>query len=122
MISGNATGISDSGGGDDLVEGNLIGTNAAGTAALGNTSFGIDVNTSSDTIGGTTAAARNVVSGNASHGINLVGSDNLVQGDYIGVGASGITQIANGGDGVVVNSGNDLVGGPTSTPGAAPAT
>ena len=120
MISGNANGIEDTGGGDDLIAGNIVGANAAGTAAVGNTSDGIYVDTSGDTIGGTTSAARNVVSGNTILGIDLVGSDNVVQGDYVGVGVNGITQIANGGDGVDVNSGNNLIGGPTATPGAAP--
>ena len=41
LISGNATGINDSGGGDDVFEGNLIGLQAGGLAALPNTSGGI---------------------------------------------------------------------------------
>src|SRR5260221_2793412 len=51
-----------------IVQGNLIGTNAAGTAALANTLDGIVVASRShnNTIGGTTAAARNVTSGNRS--------------------------------------------------------
>ncbi len=52
VISGNTTGINDSGGGDDVFEGNLVGTNATGLAGLGNTHDGIDISTSGDTIGG----------------------------------------------------------------------
>ena len=121
MISGNANGIEDTGGGDDLIAGNIVGVNAAGTSAVGNTSERVYVDTAGDTIGGTTSAARNVVSGNVSGGIvDLAGSDNLVQGDYVGVGVDGITPIGNGGVGVDVNTGNNLIGGPTATPGAAP--
>ena len=67
--SGNATGIDDSGGGGDLIAGNLVGANAAGTAALGNTSDGIVVVASGDTIGGTAAGARNVISGNDNYNV-----------------------------------------------------
>ena len=50
----------------NVIEGNLIGLNAAGTAAIGNGltgAFAID-GASNDTIGGTTSAVRNVISGN----------------------------------------------------------
>ena len=43
-----------------------------------------------NTIGGTTAAARNVISGNAVCGVYLIGqgtSGNVVEGDYIGTNA-----------------------------------
>src|SRR2546426_7215505 len=55
------------------IQGNLIGTNAAGTAAIANVQGGIVVASGShnNTIGGTTAAARNVISGNGSDGIFL---------------------------------------------------
>jgi len=49
----------------NVIQGNLIGTNAAGTAGLGS-SIGIHVDAQPDTvIGGTGVGARNVVSGNA---------------------------------------------------------
>jgi len=45
------------------VQGNFIGTNAAGSAGLGNTTAGIDVQLSSNTaIGGTAAGAGNLFS------------------------------------------------------------
>ena len=48
------------------VQGNFIGTNAAGTAALGNGAGGIDINSGAtgNTIGGTAAGAANVIAGN----------------------------------------------------------
>ncbi len=48
------------------IDGNFIGTDPTGTVPHGNTDFGIQVNNgpSSITIGGTTPAARNLISGN----------------------------------------------------------
>ena len=49
----------------NLVAGNLIGTNAAGTVAFPNADSGVFIDLGSDnTIGGTVAAAANLVSGN----------------------------------------------------------
>ena len=57
------------------VVGNYIGTNAAGTAQLGNDRQGIYINGSSgNVIGGTTAAERNVISGNRLRGVYIVGA------------------------------------------------
>jgi hypothetical protein len=46
-----------------LVEGNYIGTNTAGSAAMGNLD-GIEDSGGNNTIGGTTSGARNIISGN----------------------------------------------------------
>ena len=63
----------------NLIEGNDVGTNAAGTAALGNGAFGaIDVRSGPNTVGGTTAGAGNLVSGNLSNGIILESSASAV--------------------------------------------
>src|SRR5262249_59422858 len=49
----------------NVVEGNLIGTDPTGTVARGN-EFGVEIagGASNNLVGGTTAAARNVISGN----------------------------------------------------------
>ena len=58
-LNSNASGV--------IVRGNTIGLNAAGTSALGNTGAGVGIgNVTGATIGGTTTAARNVISGNGS--------------------------------------------------------
>ena len=83
---------------NDLVEGCYIGTNTAGTAGLANGGDGIDVFGSGNTIGGTLAAARNVISGNVSYGIYLTGSSaasNLIEGNYIGTNAAATAALAN---------------------------
>lgn len=91
------------------VEGNFLGTNAAGTAALPNGWDGVAIeNAPNNTVGGTTAAARNVISGNERYGVLIQGSgatDNCVRGNYIGTNASGSAAVANGFDGVLVEAG-----------------
>ncbi|MCA9125378.1 MAG: hypothetical protein KDB11_34655, partial [Planctomycetales bacterium] len=53
---------------NSTIVGNYIGTDVGGTVDLGNTGTGITVNGGSlNIIGGTTAAERNVISGNNSH-------------------------------------------------------
>src|SRR5205807_3971792 len=59
-----AGGVSLLGSSNAKVQGNLIGTDAAGTAAIG--SGGINAAGTGCLVGGTTPAARNVISGNGS--------------------------------------------------------
>ncbi len=80
------------------IEGNFIGTNAAGTAALGNRS-GVRVADSFVTIGGTTASARNLISGNGT-GISVLITENgapgsIIQGNRIGTNVTGSGAIPN---------------------------
>ncbi|MCI0681621.1 MAG: SBBP repeat-containing protein, partial [Gemmataceae bacterium] len=111
-------------GSNNVIQGNYVGTNAAGTSALGNGAgaggIGIVVQGASNTIGGTTAAARNVVSGNLREGISLgttAAHHNLVQGNYVGTNAAGTARLPNGSFGVNIGEGGDnLIGG--TAPGA----
>ena len=82
-----------------LIQGNYIGTDAAGLADLGNGEHGVHVGSPSGTIGGTSAAATNVIAYNGMHGIYIRDDDNLVQGNWIGVAADG-SAAGNLGDGV----------------------
>jgi hypothetical protein len=96
-----------------LVEGNYIGTNAAGNAALGNGQSGVDARSNADTIGGTAAGAGNLISGNAPYGIFLTGAAAtgiVVQGNFIGTNALGTAALPNQ-YGVVMGSGNNTLGG-----------
>jgi uncharacterized repeat protein (TIGR01451 family) len=83
---------------DVLVEGNIIGLVASGSSALGNGGNGIFQNGSDGTtIGGTTASARNIISGNTGDGISLgTGIDSLVEGNYLGTDITGMVALANG--------------------------
>jgi hypothetical protein len=99
-------------GSGSLVQGNLIGTDLSGTDALSNF-IGINaIAAAGNTIGGTTTAARNVISGNEDRGIQFGQSDAdeaavkdfIVQGNFIGIDASGNTALPNGGTGLFVKS------------------
>jgi len=88
---------------NNTVLGNYIGTDATGMNALPNTVAGVTIDTgsSSNLIGGTVAGARNVISGNIlnyDYGVIIAGpgtSGNLVEGNYIGLGANGVTAVPN---------------------------
>jgi CSLREA domain-containing protein len=107
----------------NVLEGNYIGTDVAGTTAIGNGNAGVLIEGANNRIGGTTAAARNVISGNQGNGVGgimLSGSGaagNTVQGNYIGTDATGMAPLGNTGRGVAIKGApNNLIGG--SAPGA----
>jgi hypothetical protein len=96
-----------------LIQGNYIGTNAAGTAAIGNLLRGITVEDSIDSmIGGTVAGTRNVISGNRFGGVEFVFTDGgTAQGNLIGTKADGTGDLGNGGKGIYVVAGGVVIGG-----------
>jgi hypothetical protein len=121
LISGNSLGgvsLNGAGAASNLVQGNSIGTDATGRLALGNKLSGVTILTgNSNLIGGATAAARNVISANKLAGVyistNSVG--NLVQGNYIGVDATGANALGNATNGISIDSASfNIVGGTTS--------
>ena len=98
---------------DNLVEGNLFGTNATDTAAVANSIDGLVVESSNDTIGGTVAGARNVISGNAVNGIYVyAGYESiLIEGNSIGTNAAGTAALGNGEEGIDSHGTNVTIGG-----------
>ena len=119
VISGNTEyGIHlDTGPINDIIQGNKIGTNAAGTAAVANTDSGIYCGTSSTgiQIGGTAAGAGNVISGNSRNGIYFQGSSSSIQGNYIGTNTGATLNLGNAGgfSGIRIDStgSNNTIGG-----------
>jgi len=105
----------------NVVQGNYIGTDVTGNVALGLADHGIVIFNSSNNnlIGGTTPGAGNVIAG-AGFGLRIDGfsasdgppSGNIVQGNFIGVGADGSTPVPNRVQGVRISSAvNTTVGG-----------
>src|SRR5262249_51547387 len=103
----------------NTITGNFIGTNTAGTASLPNGTNGLGAvilvsGSSNNTVGGTTPAARNLISGNIGEGVDMaLGSGNIVQGNLIGTDVTGTLALVNSDRGVFINGSNNLVGGTT---------
>jgi Putative binding domain, N-terminal len=100
-----------------VVQGNFIGTDVTGSTAVGNASDGVIImfGSANNTIGGTTPAARNVISGNGANGVRSDYLPNTVQGNFIGTQADGVSPLGNGLNGVLINSFNDnAIGGSAS--------
>jgi titin len=87
VISGNTfAGVVLYGSNANVIAGNFIGTNAAGTASLPNTADGIDIASSAhNLIGGTAAGAGNVIAFNKGAGVALFGAftGNAIRGNSI---------------------------------------
>ena len=115
VISGNNRNGIMLNGTSNVVQGNYIGTSASGAADLGNTGEGVSIGSDNNTVGGTTAAARNVISGNDADGVYVCCSaGNAIQGNYIGTSSSGTADLGNSFYGVFLDSfatGANTVGG-----------
>ena len=101
-------------GASNVIQGNYIGTDTTGTIARGNGSFGIFVQSSGNQIGGSKLINANVISGGNDTGIYIFNmSSNVVQGNYIGISATGASALGNNNNGVLINGGSgNLIGGP----------
>jgi hypothetical protein len=99
---------------NNKIKGNFIGTNAQGTASIGNGNNGITNDGSNSVIGGTEPGAGNIISGNGQYGIYLGGRDVIVQGNYIGTDITGTQIVANSGSGIYVSGGGGAVIGGTT--------
>src|SRR5262249_47795824 len=104
--------------------GNFVGTDRTGTLARGNVQDGVFVGggATNNTVGGTTATARNLISGNSTAGVTITDAGtvaNTVAGNYIGTDVTGSAALANGVNGVLIQAGasNNTIGGLTATPG-----
>ena len=102
----------------NTVTGNYLGTDYSGTAAVTNyIGVAIGAGAQSNTVGGTSAAERNVISGNSTLGYGVEikdsGTDlNVVKGNYIGTDRLGTTAVANGvGTIIWAGAANNTIGG-----------
>src|ERR1044072_8295674 len=100
--------------GGNTVQGNYIGINASGTAAVAN-GDGIRIESApNNTIGGTATAARNVISGNTNNGVfifNTGSTGNQVLGNYMGTNAAGTAALGNGFGTLIFNAPGNTIGG-----------
>ena len=72
-----------------------MGTDASGTAARGNTEYGVEIAGANDTVGGATASARNVLTANGGADVltDQTGTKNVIAGNFIGTDISGAKAI-----------------------------
>ena len=123
---GNGVNMNDPGTDNNRIVGNLIGTDAAGSTMLANGWNGVGLGNGAqyNTIGGTSAADRNLISGNTYNGVEIVSSDtqqtryNQVIGNYIGTNSAGTAAIPND-TGVALFGGanNNIIGAASSNKG-----
>lgn len=117
------------------VQGNYIGTDAAGKVALANAGDGVYINAApQNTIGGVNDPAQqvfagNVISGNGNCGIEvgqLTANANTIQGNFVGTDVTGSAALANGssppasqrGCGILISDAPNTLIGDAALPGA----
>jgi hypothetical protein len=107
---------------NNVIQGNYIGYTLGTNQAVGNDGSGIVIRGAGNTVGGTTAAERNIIVGNKVNGVSINGSfstGNVVSGNYIGVAGDGTTAYGNAVGGIQVSelAANNLIGGTGTMPG-----
>lgn len=120
VISGNVLyGLFLAGFGSHVVQGNYIGLAPDGKYIVSNRAHGIFSFSPRCKIGGSTASARNIISGNALAGIYITGSAGTeVSGNYIGLDVTGTNAAPNSSVGVMLYGAvSNVIGGATSSHG-----
>lgn len=105
----------------NIIQGNFIGATADGTSATTNNTIGIYIDSATNTtIGGTSAAARNLISGHfggltTGGAVWIIGGANatgtIIQGNFIGTDISGNSALINSGAGILTAGNNTRIGG-----------
>lgn len=125
VINGFDLGIFVTGGKGHKIQGNFIGTSPSGTTADANF-WGMRIDGDESLIGGNSPAARNLISGNLTHGIFLLGGlgGHRIKGNLIGTGKDATSDLGNGkcascqyGSGIFVYPSSNTVGDPDPTDG-----
>ena len=96
------------------VEGNFIGTDASGIDDLGNGAGGVCIASTAgnnNSIGGTSPAARNLISGNETWGVQVYSNANTVQGNLVGTDKDGTGALGNSYAGARIGSSTNVFGG-----------
>ncbi len=110
LVSGNGDDgiqITQNAAADMAVQGNRVGTDAAGSFAIPNEGYGLRITGASEAqIGGASAGARNLISGNLLDGIfitkfvTVAATGNVIHGNFIGTDATGTAALQNLGNGI----------------------
>jgi len=84
------------------IQGNLIGLDVSGTAALGNQGSGVNITGGAyvNHVGGSAAGEGNVISGNLGDGVRDESPNSATQGNFIGTDITGTVALGNQGDGM----------------------
>jgi YVTN family beta-propeller protein len=83
---------------NNVISGNYVGLNAAGTDTLSNSNAGIVIVAPENTVGGVMPGARNIIAGNRGSGVALYSAqsiNNRVIGNFIGTDVSGQNALGN---------------------------
>jgi parallel beta-helix repeat protein len=113
---------------DNQVEGNFIGTNGQGTGGVANQDDGVEVQTPSNTIGGTaggalntmgasTGGSRNIISGNAKAGVMIETTGITVENNAIGTNLGGTGSLLTQQNGVVISGPSNSMQGTSASGG-----
>ncbi len=114
VISGNTnTGIRiEIEGNNNFIKSNIIGLASDGLSSKANGSdndFGIEVYGTGNQIGSTNGVGKNVISGNGGDGIGLFGSENIIEGNIIGLNIDGVAIISNNDNGIKLNNSSENI-------------
>lgn len=118
VVSANSAGISllNAGASRNQILGNFVGTDVTGTRALGNTNWGVSVESAANNqIGITNLGGGNLISGNQADGVVISqpsATNNHVQGNLIGLDATGSVGLSNVSSGVLISESPDSQIGP----------
>ncbi len=115
-VQGFQTAVAIAGQAGNVIQGNFIGTDAAGVATFGNV-FGVAITgtTGLDRIGDNYPAARNLISGNSTAGIVISGgAGKKILGNLIGTDVSGGAAVPNGAGITLTGSSLNQIGGAPS--------
>jgi len=100
---------------DVVVEGNFIGVDATGmNVAASSNQAPVKIIGDNNRLGGNTPAERNVIGGGGSSIVQIGGTVNIIQGNYIGISADGAQGLQPNGDGFPTTAIDFAAGGATN--------
>lgn len=98
---------------DSMIQNCFIGLNTAGTAVVAGSATGIEscCGSSGNLIGGASADERNVITGASSSAVSIDAGSAIIQGNFIGLSASGLARVGSSSFGVLISNASGTIGG-----------